>query len=87
MQFKTWLENDEQQDALHQVVQTVFGNIQPDNGVYWIPFLDKTIYAPNCVSQTTPAASPTSSWRFSIPNDLGADLPPCLSRFRQAPCL
>lgn len=73
MQFKTWLENDERQDALHQVVQKVFGNVQPDNGVYWIPFLDKTIYAqlrgPDNASNV-----PYVIVAFFNTDDLGADL-------------
>lgn len=73
MRFKTWLEENERQDRLHQVVQKVFGNFQPQNGVYWIPFLDKTIYAqlrePDNASNT-----PYVIVAFFNTEDLGADL-------------
>lgn len=38
--FQQWLPKRQLQDIITQV----FGDVQPENGVYWIPFLDKTIY-------------------------------------------
>lgn len=73
MNFKLWLENEQLDKLLHQVVQNVFGNVQPQNGVYWIPFLDKTIYAqlrePDNASNT-----PYVIVAFFNTDDLGADL-------------
>jgi hypothetical protein len=73
MRFKTWLENEEQQDRLHAVVQKVFGNIQPENDVYWIPFLDKTIYA-QLRGPDNASNIPYVIVAFFNTDDLGADL-------------
>lgn len=45
LNFSCWLESQNADEALQQVITKVFGRFPPDDGVYWVPFLDKTVYA------------------------------------------